>query len=520
MSSKWKNRIAFVLAVAALAIAVLPRVADAAPARYVFEICDSALPAGGTAGVVFGHHPSLPFSSENTCAQPGGALFLRQGEVSPGGAIEIAVPIKPPAGGALESITITAAFCAAPPAGGYVFTPGWPTPGCFWDVRSFRLAEDFNAFFIELICIGECHAGPWVAAHYFATTVVDPVPPSLAGVDGTLLEAGVRRGRQSIGLDAHDPGGGISNLFLSVNGLPAAQPKPQSCNVVHTENASVAGTVAAQVTPCPTEASAHWTVDTGSYPFRDGANRVQVCASDFATLSDPNTTCTAVATVDVDNSCGESAVAGGEVLSAQFSGSHDDTMTVGYGKAAEVQGRLTTDAGDPVRGATLCVKAQTIAADQHLTAVGSVVTDADGGYRYELAPGPNRQVVIGYRDDAKQVARDVRYYAHVRPTLKLTPPLLRNGESVHLWGKLPGPWAGRRVVVLQASAPGSKRWITFRRATTDSQGGFRSDYRFSSTRHKTRYRFRAVVPRQAGYPWIEGHSRPAAVLVRGRGRRG
>jgi hypothetical protein len=504
------------LVVAIVGLGHLPAAADAAPARYVFEMCDSALPGGGVDGIVLGFHPSKPFSAENSCAQPGGAVLLRQGEVSPGGQISAAVQMKAPAGGRLESLTISAAFCGSPPTGGSVFVPGWPTPGCFWDVRSFRLAEDFKAFFVELICVSDaCHAGPWIGAHYFAATVADPAPPTLSGPVGTLLEAGVRRGRQSIAVDAHDLGGGISNLFVSVNGLPAAQPRPQGCNVVRTENSSVAGTVAAQATPCPGEASASWTLDTGAYPFRDGANRIQVCASDFATLSDPNTTCTDAQTVDVDNSCAEASVAGGEVLSAQFSDSHDDSTTVGYGKGAVIEGRLSTDAGDPVRGAKLCVKAQTLAVDARPSPVGSVVTDAEGEYRYELAPGPNREVVVGYRHDTRQVARDVRYYARVRPSLKATPELLDNGQRVHLWGMLPGPRAARRVVVLQANAPGSGRWITFRRATTNSRGGFRAEYRFSSTSHRTRYRFRAVVPRQAGYPWVEGHSRAVDVIVRG-----
>jgi hypothetical protein len=516
MSSNWKGRIAFALALVALASALVPHAADAAPARYVFEICDSALPGGGSAGVVLGQHPSLPFSSEDTCAAPGGAIIMRQGETSPGGSVDTAIPIAPPAGGALESITITAASCGGPPFSASVFAEGWPTPGCFADVRSFPLGDyPYKAVFMEIRCIGECHAGPWVLAHYFALTVSDPQAPTLTNLRGPLIEAGVKRGRQSLEVEAHDVGGGLSSIFLSVNGLPAAQPRQLSCDVAYTENPSVAGIVAAQVTPCPGDASAAWTVDTGAYPFRNGANRVQVCASDFATLSDPNTACTPMQSVEVDNSCGESAVDGGEELSAQFSSSHSDTMTGPYGKAAEIQGRLTTDAGDPVRGATLCVKAQTIAVDQQPTSVGSVTTDAEGEYRYELAPGPNRQVVIGYRHDSRQVARDVRYYARVRPSLKLTPSSLQNGESVHLWGTLPGPGAGRRVVVLQANAPGSKRWITFRRATTNSQGGYRTAYRFSTTTRKTRYRFRAVVPRQAGYPWVEGHSRPAAVLVRG-----
>jgi hypothetical protein len=509
------------VALAVIALGSLAAEAEASPSRYTYEMCDSVLPGGGVDGVVYGHHPSLPFSSENTCAQPGGALVLRQGEVSPGGAIEIAVPIKPPPGGTLESITITAAACGSP-AVGSVWSIGWPASATNWpgstcaeDVRSFRLAEDFNAFFIELLCIGDnCHAGPWVLAHYFATTVLDPSPPTLAESDGSLLSEGVKRGRQSIGVDAKDIGGGLSSISVSVNGLPAAQPKVFNCNLASAHNLSVIGTVAAQITPCPTQGEANWTIDTGSYPFRDGANGVQVCASDFATLSDPNTTCSPPQPVVVDNSCSESPVAGGEVLSAQFESSNAEEVTVGYGRPAVVTGRLANNAGDPIRGAKLCVKMATLGVDERAANVGAVTTDAEGRYRYEVPAGPNREVVVGYRHDSSQVVRDVRYYAHAGPSLRVSDSRVDNGDRVRFWGQLPGPQNVGRVVVLQAGTVGSKRWITFRKATAKAQGVFRANYHFTHTTRRTKYRFRAVVPRQAGYPWVAGQSEAVTVLVR------
>ncbi len=513
MDSKLRVPIGVMVLVAIVVAGALPASAAASPARYVYEKCDSVLPGGGVSGIVYAPHPMLPFSSENTCGQRGGALVLRQGHVSPGGAAYFGIPIERPPGGRLESITITAASCAGAPS--HVFLIGWPTPSCLWDVRSFRLDDDFKAFFMELNCIGECPAGPWIAARYFATTVVDPVAPTLARLDGTLLDPGVKRGRQSIGVEAEDIGGGLSNLSLSVNGLPAAQPRTPGCNIAHAENPSVVGTVAAQVTPCPPRASAEWTVETGAYPFRDGANRVEVCASDFATLGDPNTTCSVSRTVFVDNSCIESPVPGGEVLSAQFSRSHDDTVTVPFGKGAELSGRLANDAGDPIPGATLCLKMQTIGVERQASTVGAVTTDAEGRYRHLVAPGPNREIVVGYRHGSSQVARDVRYYARARPSLRVNHAQVVNGARVRFRGQLPEPSNGGRVVILQAGTVGSKRWITFRRATANATGGFRAAYRFTSTTRRTRYRFRAVVPRQAGYPWVEGHSKPVEVLVRG-----
>jgi hypothetical protein len=302
---------------------------------------------------------------------------------------------------------------------------------------------------------------------------------------------------------------------VAVNGLPAAAPKQLPCNVAQATNASIHGTVGAQPAPCPARATASWTLDTGAFPFNHGPNSVQVCATDFATLSDPNVSCSAPETVLVDNSCAESEVGGGEVLSAQFARSNAEQVTVGHGRAAKVIGRLANGAGDPIRGARLCVKAQTIGIDRSAAPVGSALTDAEGRYSYEVAPGPNREIVVGYRHDSAQVAREVRYYARARSSLRVSTPRARNGERVRFWGKLPGPNGGGRVVVLQAGSVGSRRWITFRRATADPKGVFRATYRFKSTTRRTRYRFRAVVPRQAGYPWVEGHSKAVEVLVRG-----
>jgi len=241
---------------------------------------------------------------------------------------------------------------------------------------------------------------------------------------------------------------------------------------------------------------------------------VQVCATDFATLGSPNTTCSPAQTVTVDNSCTESPVPGGSQIAAGFAQSDTEAVTVGFGEAAEVTGSLHDAAGDPVPGATICVKSQTLETGEPQAPVAAVKTDAEGRFAYAVPAGPDREVMLGYRHDSFQIARQVRYFAHTAPSLMVDPPKLRNGGHIHLWGELPAPAAAGRVVVLQANVKGSRRWITFRRATTDDQGHFKSGYRFRSTTRRTIYRFRAIVPRQDHYPYVEGHSRPVHVVVR------
>jgi hypothetical protein len=325
----------------------------------------------------------------------------------------------------------------------------------------------------------------------------------------------VLRGHQDLSAAAADVGGGVSRIELSVNGLPAAQPILANCALANVKNPTYEGIVATSPSPCPAKLAASWTLDTAADPFRQGANTVQVCASDYSSLTEANRTCTSPQTVQVDDSCVESAVVGGQVISAQFARNHSEELTVPHGHPARVGGELADQAGDPIGGATICVEMQTQGSRTGPRTVGTATTDVHGHFTYTVAPGPNRRVLIGYRHDSFQVARAIRYYAHAKPTIQVSPGRVGHGAEIRISGRLPGARDRGRVIVLQASALHSRRWYTFRRATTNRDGVYRSRYRFGATTKAVTYRIRAVVPRQHGYPWEVGHSKPALVEVQG-----
>jgi hypothetical protein len=526
-----------VIAAACLALAIAPTAtpdAGAAPlpgARFVFEQCDSALPGGAVPALEFKDPNGGAMGPVQSCAAPNGAIGVLETGGAPGDPswLEVGVPETP--GGFVEAETITA-FSQNLGAGNalaHVYEDGFPAGGGAEWPDTFRVHSERSwfggnggAFSIVLPCDAPgtaCNVGAGVYAHFIAATEVDPTPPTLSAISGTLLAGGTIRGHQTLSATAHDVGGGLSSLTALVNGLPATTPTPGACVDAVVSNRSVYGTVSPSPTPCPATLSGSWVLDTGAYPFHDGANSVSVCAADFATLGNPNTTCSPAQTIEVDNSCTESPVPGGEAISAQFARSEKETITVGFGKEAEVTGDLRDDAGDPIPGATICVKSQTLGVQPAAAPVGTATTDSQGHFVYKVAAGPNRELLIGYRHDSSQVARGVRYYAHAAPSLEVNPAKLRNGKGIHLWGALPPPSSGKRVVFLQANVVGAKRWITFRRATADGHGDFSAGYQFHSTTQKTAYRFRAVVPEQDHYPYVEGHSKPVRVVVRPAGRR-
>lgn len=521
-AGRLRARLLALLAATVLALA-LPATATASPARFTYELCDSALPGGGLPALSFTVNPIVQMGYFANCQESGGSVGISEWGHAAATFAMLSVGVPETPGGFVETETISAGAYGLGAANNhsFVYEQPWPikneleTARTFFVRRERQFLGNGGSFTILLNCdgnVGTCEAGPVIFAHYIAATEVDPNPPTLTGLNGSLLGGGTIRGHQSLEVESHDLGGGVSKNEVLVNGIPAAHTSP-GCNLGSVANTSYKGTVALSLTPCPTAQKSQWTLDTQAYPFHDGANLIQVCASDFSTLGSPNTTCAPARSVNVDNSCTSSSVSGGELLSAQFAKSNRETLTVGFGEEAEVVGALQTNSGDPVSGATLCVKMQTMGIGSHPASVGTVQTDANGHYSYTVPAGPNREVVITYRHDTMQIARGVRYYAHSRPVVKAGPESLKNGKRVRLWGNLPGPRSEGRVVILQANVLGAKRWITFRKATTDERGHFHTNYHFTSTARPTVYRFRALVPQQADYPWMQGHSKPVKVRV-------
>jgi hypothetical protein len=265
--------------------------------------------------------------------------------------------------------------------------------------------------------------------------------------------------------------------------------------------------------PCPSNGGTlNLQLDTQTAPFHDGQNAVEACAADYG--APPNATCTDEVVVNVDNSCTDSKVPGGSSLSALFARSMSNTVGVKAGQGALLTGQLTNSSGDPIPGASLCMKEGV--EGQGLEGVGTVTTNSAGRYRYGVAPGPNRRLQVGYRYNRRQLERGANFFSRLRPKLKLFPKhKTRNGKRLRLYGSIPGPSSSDRVVIMQARYPHSSSWNTFAKAKTDARGRYVANYRFTATFVTTEYGMRAVVPKQNGYPYEGGVSRVRKIRVIG-----
>jgi hypothetical protein len=402
---------------------------------------------------------------------------------------------------------IEGAFTAAEPG---TFTFGVTQNGT-WLPASFGplSAERLN---LRLVCRRppDATCGAADAAHlwarYFRFTLNDTSAPSFV-LGGSLFVGGALHGDQTVAISGGDAGGGVHRVQVNVNGLGAA---------TDTVPCALSGGLGTTLSPCPSDVQRTLTIDTAAAPFRDGTNLVQVCVSDFATSRTPPNTVCEERSVEVDNSCPESPVAGGTELGARFARNRKQTIKIAAGKRALIRGRLTSASGGPVAGALVCAKTRVKRRGSGFQFSRAAITDSSGQFAIRLPRGPSREVIIGYRVDAVEIDRRLRLLARPHPRLRVRPHRLLNGQRITMRGRIPRPFPRHRIVVIQGRNPGERRWITFEKARTDASGKFRARYTFLRvTSGIARFKIRALIPAQSGYPYASGRSSARTVVVIG-----
>lgn len=362
-------------------------------------------------------------------------------------------------------------------------------------------------FASRLTCLNRDDCGDGRDAYIYmrriALTLRDLAPPTVQ-LGGTLLEPGSRRGDQVIDVNAIDAGSGVRSISVELNDEPL-QARVLECNV----NDGVAN----RLRPCPGNATPQFQIDTTRAGFRQGPNEIRVCASDFAPEATANRTCES-RTVRIDNECPVSNVTG-TVLRARFQGA-GGRKTVPSNEPVTVTGSLKDAAGDPVRGAEVCVATRVDTTEGPPEQVIATPTTGNGGrFSVRLPAGPSREVRVAHWRGAHEVTeRYIALRAKAVPRLSLRPSKgLENGDSVRFQVRIPGPAHANRRVAIQARGTG--KWIRIAGGRTDRGGRWSGRYRFRNTTSTRRYAFRATVRRQPGYPYQPGRSKTRHATVSG-----
>jgi hypothetical protein len=497
--------IALVAAATAVAALIAARPADAG--SYVATQCSPADHGSGAAW----ERTSADYRERRRCSDGGGLQVFQDAGATAHGRYGAWV-WRAPAGTVFTSLQVNASLVNH--AGHH---------GELWATRSSGSRAEFgsehrdfrvhhaNGSFSRLESMLRCVSGDGCGsasedeAHAYAKGVFlridDRSAPELETDGGSLLGAEVVRGIRSLAFAAADRGSGVRRLSVIANGTELAS---------DLRNCDVADGFATALSPCPAAVTGSWSVNTAGASFETGPNQVGACASDLALDSTPNRDCTEH-TVWVDNVCPASSQAG-TTLTARFNGGRG-RASIRSNRSARLEGRLVGPSGEAVANATVCGLTRVARAGAPVVVARTSATDDQGRYEFALPKGASRRVFVHHVHGSTVVARHgLTLRSSVRPTLTVKPDrALANGDQLRFSGRLPGPACSRRIVKVQAKV--GSRWQVFRTDRTNERCHYAARYRLHATTGATNYRFRALVPPQAGYPYERGRSKAKSVAV-------
>ncbi len=203
-------------------------------------------------------------------------------------------------------------------------------------------------------------------------------------------------------------------------------------------------------------------------------------------------------------------------------GGRGEALTVPFGAAAELSGRLVRADGSGVAGRKLRVVARPSQGALASAATLGVVTGERGGFALRLEPGPSRQVSVVFEGDeglesASRPSLDLRVRSGI--SLVARPLSLRTGELVRLSGRVrtrgaPVPRRGK-LVAIQYLEEATGGWRPVLVTRSDRGGRFRARYRFRYVSGVAKIRLRATALAEERWPYALGSSRPVTVRVQG-----
>lgn len=206
----------------------------------------------------------------------------------------------------------------------------------------------------------------------------------------------------------------------------------------------------------------------------------------------------------------ESVVTAGlsQIKGAKAATSTTTRLMVGYGRSAQLAGRLTTRAGAPIAGAALSLTAIQQGAPPRV--VASATTDAKGSYSVTIPAGATRTIVVRYAGGpvARSTSVEAKLLVAGRVSLKVSHKSVRGGKGVVLSGRV--SYAGAslplrgKVVELAFRASGGRTWKQTRRC--DAAGHFSFLYSYVAKRRPVRFSVRAISTTEAGWPYETGLS--------------
>jgi hypothetical protein len=187
------------------------------------------------------------------------------------------------------------------------------------------------------------------------------------------------------------------------------------------------------------------------------------------------------------------------------------TARARHGSLVVIRGRLTA-AGAPLANRRVAVRR---VSRTHASQLPPVLTGARGRIATLLRARTSAVVQLRFAGDDRVLPSTRRLAIHVPApaTIKVDRRAVRGGERVTFHGRVRGGAIPRRGKLVEVQAHFRDRWRTISAVRSTRAGRWRFAYRFQAAGRTARYRMRARVPAEAGYPFAAGASRPIRVTV-------
>jgi len=403
----------------------------------------------------------------------------------------------------------------------------------------------------------ECPAGQGDPNNYAAAiylyaadlTLEQTAGPNVTNVGGELATASAIAGTTDLTFTATDPGAGVYEAEMSVDGTPVQTTVLDEagghCRDVGQTTDGLPAFLYLQ--PCPPSVSADLGLDTST--LANGAHHLVVRVLDAAGNSAPVldrtvTVANPTATPGGPGSPsppgtgnpgtppaaqGPASLAAGTLngtgaspratLTARWRRTAGTLLTTTFTRRETIVGRLTDPAGAPIAGALLELSATPAFAGAASVWMKGARTRADGTFSIALPDKvSSRAVHISYRahaGDARPAAERTLKLAVKAPlTLAIAPRTSHRGGTIRFRGRLlagPIPRGGKSLILEARSGHGA--WIQFHVVRSDRRGHYRASYRFKFA-GPAKYQFRVVCEGEADYPFATGASPAISVTER------
>ncbi len=371
------------------------------------------------------------------------------------------------------------------------------------------LALDKLASAVHCTALGGCPAGTFDA---LSATLVsarvdleDPHAPVVAAVTGSLPGSVAVAGVRSIDVTTTDLGGGVAAVELLIDGGAPRSIRPGgNCNQPYVQRQ-----------PCPPGTLAQFSLNTAE--LTNGDHTGQVRAVDAAGNVSASANFTFSVTAGGRSDGAVAPVNGAPAVEQAVVSTMRRVISTARGRSANVTGRLTTPAGQPIVGATLEVSSTDLGVfNSAPRPLGSTTTGAGGSFSFAVRPRGAQRVEVLFRPSPNSLGTAVTSTV-VRESLLLTAKVARKRVKpkrlMRMSGRLRGAGPATRGTPIEIDVKIGRRWRAVDVVTANSRGNFRWHYRFKRVSKPTRFVFRAGVRRNSAWPWPTKWSKQVRVVV-------